>query len=108
MPRGDTINTRIAFDCICFCYKLANFYLKHYLLSIHARGHSSFCLLICQQMPVTGGAYGGRSFDDAETYFGNNKQAGKARGLPDNNVLKSFAPEKEKASNVAKIKVVVC
>ncbi|KAI7729828.1 hypothetical protein M8C21_029431 [Ambrosia artemisiifolia] len=33
--------------------------------------------------------------------------ASKARGLPDNNILKSFAPEKEKTSNVAKIKVVV-
>ncbi|XP_076924384.1 kinesin-like protein KIN-13B [Bidens hawaiensis] len=65
-------------------------------------------------MPVTGN-YGapmynndrGRGFDDAEPYLGNNKQASKARGLPDNNLLKSFAPEKEKASNVAKIKVVV-
>ncbi|KAI7729836.1 hypothetical protein M8C21_029439, partial [Ambrosia artemisiifolia] len=58
------------------------------------------------EMPVTG-TYGGRSYDDAETYFGNNKQASKARGLPDNNILKTFAPEKEKTSNVAKIKVVV-
>lgn len=66
-------------------------------------------------MPVTG-IYGapqynndrGRSYDDTEPYFGNNKQASKARGLPDNNLLKSFAPEKEKSSNVAKIKVVVC
>ncbi|KAL4589183.1 hypothetical protein LXL04_002088 [Taraxacum kok-saghyz] len=48
-----------------------------------------------------------RSFDDAEPYFGNSKQPSKARGLPDNNLLKSFAPEKEKASSVAKIKVVV-
>ncbi|XP_076887932.1 kinesin-like protein KIN-13B isoform X2 [Bidens hawaiensis] len=72
------------------------------LLDLH-----SFDTELISEMPVTGGAYGGRSFDDAETYFGNNKQASKARGLPDNNVLKSFAPEKEKASNVAKIKVVV-
>lgn len=50
----------------------------------------------------------GRSFDDSETYYGNNKQTGKVRGLPDNNALKTFAPDKEKASNVAKIKVVVC
>ena len=65
-------------------------------------------------MPVTA-TYGapmynstrGRSFDDAEPYFGNNKQTGKARGVPDNNVLKSFASEKDKASSVAKIKVVV-
>lgn len=66
-------------------------------------------------MPVTG-RYGapqyntdrGRSYDDAEPYFGNNKPANKVRGLPDNNLLKSFAPEKEKTSSVAKIKVVVC
>lgn len=50
----------------------------------------------------------GRSFDDSEPFYGNNKQTGRARGLPDNNLLKSFAPDKEKASNVAKIKVVVC
>ncbi|KAI3525050.1 hypothetical protein L1887_03721 [Cichorium endivia] len=49
----------------------------------------------------------GRSFDDSEPYYGNTKQAIKARGVPDNNFLKSFAPEKEKASTVAKIKVVV-
>ncbi|GJW72970.1 kinesin-like protein KIN-13B [Tanacetum coccineum] len=44
----------------------------------------------------------GRSFDDAEPYFGNSKQTSKARGLPDNNLMKSFAPEKEKASSVRK------
>ncbi|GJY80797.1 hypothetical protein Tco_0493548 [Tanacetum coccineum] len=49
-----------------------------------------------------------RSFDDAEPYFGNSKQTSKARGFPNNNLMKSFAPEKEKASSVAKIKVVVC
>ncbi|GKC02166.1 hypothetical protein Tco_0993776 [Tanacetum coccineum] len=48
----------------------------------------------------------GRSFDDAKPYFGNSKQTSKARGFPDNNLMKSFAPEKEKASSVAKIKVV--
>nr|XP_043624402.1 kinesin-like protein KIN-13B isoform X3 [Erigeron canadensis] len=65
-------------------------------------------------IPVTG-TYGapqyntdrGRSFDDAEPYFGNNKQASKARGVADNNLSKSFVPEKEKTSSVAKIKVVV-
>ncbi|KAI3712031.1 hypothetical protein L1987_70580 [Smallanthus sonchifolius] len=71
------------------------------LLDLH-----SFDTELISKVPMTG-TYGGRSFDDAETYFGNNKQAGKARGLPDNNILKSFAPEKEKTSNVAKIKVVV-
>ncbi|XP_059644822.1 kinesin-like protein KIN-13B [Cornus florida] len=49
----------------------------------------------------------GRSFDDSEPYLGNIKQTGRVRGLPENNLLKSFAPDKEKASNVAKIKVVV-
>ncbi|KAM5579024.1 kinesin-like protein KIN-13B [Rosa sericea] len=47
----------------------------------------------------------GRSFDDSEPYI-NNKQAERAR-LPENNLLKSFAADKEKASSVAKIKVVV-
>ncbi|KAK3028328.1 hypothetical protein RJ639_037790 [Escallonia herrerae] len=49
----------------------------------------------------------GRSFDDSEPYYGNNKQTGRVRGLPESNLSKSFAQEKEKASNVAKIKVVV-
>ncbi|KAK6914892.1 Kinesin motor domain [Dillenia turbinata] len=48
-----------------------------------------------------------RSFDDSETFLPPNKQTGRARGLPDNNLLKGFAPEKEKNSSVAKIKVVV-
>lgn len=50
----------------------------------------------------------GRSFDDSEPFFGNNKLTGRIRGLQENtSVAKSFAPDKEKASNVAKIKVVV-
>ncbi|GMP34850.1 hypothetical protein CsSME_00007549 [Camellia sinensis var. sinensis] len=49
----------------------------------------------------------GRSFDDTEPYLANNKQTGRVRAVPDNNLLKSFAAEKDKASNVAKIKVVV-
>lgn len=48
----------------------------------------------------------GRSFDDSEPYI-NNKQAERAQ-LPENNLLKSFAADKEKSSSVAKIKVVVC
>ncbi|KAK1414273.1 hypothetical protein QVD17_30017 [Tagetes erecta] len=71
------------------------------LLDLH-----SFDTELISEVPMTG-TYGGRSLDDAETYFGNNKQASKARGVPDSSVLKSFAPEKEKTSNVAKIKVVV-
>lgn len=47
----------------------------------------------------------GRSFDDSEPYI-SNKQTERAR-VPENNLLKSFAADKEKASSVAKIKVVV-
>ncbi|KAJ9537608.1 hypothetical protein OSB04_030341 [Centaurea solstitialis] len=77
------------------------------LLDLH-----SFDTELISEVPVAYGAplYNstrGRSFDDAEPYFGNNKQTGKARGVPDNNLMKSFASEKEKASSVAKIKVVV-
>lgn len=50
----------------------------------------------------------GRSFDDADPYFGNNKQTGKARNFPESNVQKSIAADNVKAGNVAKIKVVVC
>lgn len=51
----------------------------------------------------------GRSFDDSETYLANNKQTGRVRAAaPESNILKSFAADKDKASNVAKIKVVVC
>lgn len=49
----------------------------------------------------------GRSFDDAEQYLGNGKQAGKFRGVSEDNGMKNFTMDKEKASNVAKIKVVV-
>ncbi|CAK9185677.1 unnamed protein product [Ilex paraguariensis] len=47
------------------------------------------------------------SFDYSEPYLVSSKQTGGVRGMPDNNLLKSFAPDKEKTSNVAKIKVVV-
>jgi hypothetical protein len=50
----------------------------------------------------------GRSFDDFEPYISNNKQTGRTRGLPESNLLKSFAVDKEKTSSVAKIKVAVC
>ncbi|OMO66740.1 hypothetical protein COLO4_30398 [Corchorus olitorius] len=49
----------------------------------------------------------GRSFDDSEPYIANNKQAGRARNASENNLLKSFAVDKEKINSVAKIKVVV-
>ncbi|PIA65045.1 hypothetical protein AQUCO_00100491v1 [Aquilegia coerulea] len=47
----------------------------------------------------------GRSFDDSEPYISTNKQTNRTRGLPDNNLLKSFSADKP--SSVAKIKVVV-
>lgn len=50
----------------------------------------------------------GRSFDDSEPYYGASKPSSRARNMPENNTLKPFVPDKEKASNVAKIKVVVC
>ncbi|MBA0759091.1 hypothetical protein Gotri_022015 [Gossypium trilobum] len=49
----------------------------------------------------------GRSLDDSESYISNNKQTGKARGVPENSLLKSFAADREKVNSVAKIKVVV-
>lgn len=49
-----------------------------------------------------------RSFDDTEQFLPTNKLINRSRGLPDNNLLKSFSADKEKANNVAKIKVVVC
>ncbi|KAE8674108.1 Kinesin-like protein KIF2C [Hibiscus syriacus] len=52
--------------------------------------------------PVRGG-----SFNDNEPYISNNKQTGRAGGVPENGLLKSFAADKEKVNSVAKIKVVV-
>uniref|UniRef100_A0A2N9FXI5 Kinesin-like protein n=1 Tax=Fagus sylvatica TaxID=28930 RepID=A0A2N9FXI5_FAGSY len=48
-----------------------------------------------------------RSFDDTEQFLPTNKLINRSRGLPDNNLLKSFSADKERANNVAKIKVVV-
>lgn len=50
----------------------------------------------------------GKSFDDSESFLSPNKVTGRSRGLPENNLLKSISTDKEKANNVAKIKVVVC
>nr|GLL45198.1 kinesin-like protein KIN-13B isoform X1 [Ipomoea trifida] len=47
-----------------------------------------------------------RSFDDSDPYISTNKLGNGGRGFADNNLLKSFSADKEKA-NVAKIKVVV-
>lgn len=49
----------------------------------------------------------GRSFDDCEPYLSTNKVKDRSRGLQDNTLLRSFTADKEKANNVAKIKVVV-
>ncbi|XP_022721428.1 kinesin-like protein KIN-13B isoform X2 [Durio zibethinus] len=49
----------------------------------------------------------GRSFDDFEPYISNKKQTGRASGVPENSLLKSFAADREKVNSVAKIKVVV-
>ncbi|XWS19004.1 hypothetical protein CRYUN_Cryun32bG0093300 [Craigia yunnanensis] len=49
----------------------------------------------------------GRSFDDSEPYILNNKQTGRACGVPEKSLRKSFAADKEKVNSVAKIKVVV-
>ncbi|KAA8523110.1 hypothetical protein F0562_009533 [Nyssa sinensis] len=50
----------------------------------------------------------GKSFDDSEAYISTNKYTNDSSGLlPENNLLKSFSIDKEKPSNVAKIKVVV-
>ncbi|KAI7987741.1 Kinesin-like protein KIN-13B [Camellia lanceoleosa] len=61
-------------------------------------------------LPEVPGLYNGsslKSFDDSEPYITNNKLTNGARGVPENNLLRSFCADKEKATNVAKIKVVV-
>ncbi|KAF5935170.1 hypothetical protein HYC85_026299 [Camellia sinensis] len=61
-------------------------------------------------LPEVSGLYNGsslKSFDDSEPYITNNKLTNGARGVPENNLLRSFCADKEKATNVAKIKVVV-
>ncbi|WVZ15309.1 hypothetical protein V8G54_012875 [Vigna mungo] len=49
----------------------------------------------------------GQSFDDYESILSGNKHVQRSRGLPENNFLKSVPTEKERANNVAKIKVAV-
>ncbi|XP_077220031.1 ATP binding microtubule motor family protein [Tasmannia lanceolata] len=75
----------------------------------------SFDTELIPEMPVPGLYDGittyqsarGRSFDDSEPSFSTDKQMNRLRGLPENNLLKSFSAEREKTSSVAKIKVVV-
>ncbi|CAL0332530.1 unnamed protein product [Lupinus luteus] len=61
------------------------------------------------EMPnfLTNGTVGGQSFDDTEPILSSNKIVNRSRGLPENHVLKSLSTDKERANNVAKIKVVV-
>ena len=50
----------------------------------------------------------GTSFEDSEPFVSTNRLTNRPRGLPENNLLKSLSVDKERANNVAKIKVVVC
>ncbi|CAK9161477.1 unnamed protein product [Ilex paraguariensis] len=83
---------------------------SHGLLDLH-----SFDSELLPEVPVPGlydapstHHFGwGRSFDESEPYYENNKPTGRVLGLQENNPFKNSAPDKEKASNVAKIKVVV-
>ncbi|TXG61380.1 hypothetical protein EZV62_012743 [Acer yangbiense] len=80
------------------------------LLDLH-----SFDTELLPEMPVTRVHEGyllhqpvsSKSFDDSESYFSTNKIANRSRGVPENTLFKSFSVDKEKANNVAKIKVVV-
>ncbi|XP_068647762.1 kinesin-like protein KIN-13B [Aristolochia californica] len=80
------------------------------LLDLH-----SFDTELLPDMPVPG-LYEGtfnhhlirdRSFDDLDPGVSTVRQTGKPRGLPENNLLKSFSADREKTGSVAKIKVVV-
>ncbi|XP_062090767.1 kinesin-like protein KIN-13B [Humulus lupulus] len=78
------------------------------LLDLH-----SFDTELLPEIPASTSLYNGhqpgrgKSFDDSESFLSNNKLTGRARGQNDNALLKSFAADKERANNVAKIKVVV-
>ncbi|XVE70350.1 hypothetical protein DITRI_Ditri10aG0065600 [Diplodiscus trichospermus] len=50
---------------------------------------------------------GDKSFDDSEPYQPTNKLTSRPRAMAENNLLKSFSVDKDRANNVAKIKVVV-
>ncbi|KAM0944435.1 putative plus-end-directed kinesin ATPase [Dioscorea sansibarensis] len=50
----------------------------------------------------------GRSFDALDRSFSLKQPTGKGRTLPENNLLRSFSVDREKAGSAAKIKVVVC
>ncbi|XP_028057563.1 2-C-methyl-D-erythritol 2,4-cyclodiphosphate synthase, chloroplastic-like [Camellia sinensis] len=59
----------------------------------HDRGceaHSNGDVLLHCVVDAILGALLGRSFDDTEPYLANNKQTGRVRAVPDNNLLKSL------------------
>ncbi|MBA0564475.1 hypothetical protein Golob_009416, partial [Gossypium lobatum] len=78
------------------------------LLDLH-----SFDTELLPEVPSLYEGYGlqkpvcGKSFDDSEQYLSTNKLPNRPRGMAENNLLKSISVDKEKANNVAKIKVVV-
>ncbi|KEH26513.1 kinesin KIF2A-like protein [Medicago truncatula] len=49
----------------------------------------------------------GQYFDDSEPIFPGNKPTSRSWGLHESNVLRSLSADKERANNVAKIKVAV-
>ncbi|XP_027358124.1 kinesin-like protein KIN-13B isoform X1 [Abrus precatorius] len=49
----------------------------------------------------------GQSFDESDSILTGNKFAQRSRGLPESHLLRSVTTDKERANNVAKIKVVV-
>ncbi|KAK8477983.1 hypothetical protein V6N13_002544 [Hibiscus sabdariffa] len=78
------------------------------LLDLH-----SFDTELLSEVPNLFEGYGlpkpirGKSFDDSEPYLSTNKLPNRPRGMTENSLLKSISVDKEKANNVAKIKVVV-
>ncbi|XVF49197.1 hypothetical protein PTKIN_Ptkin03bG0249300 [Pterospermum kingtungense] len=50
---------------------------------------------------------GGKGFDDSEPYLSTNKLTNRPRAMAENNLVKSISVDKDRANNVAKIKVVV-
>lgn len=49
----------------------------------------------------------GKSFDNSEQFAPGSKLTGRLQGFHENSLLKSFSADKERANNVARIKVVV-
>ncbi|KAL9443548.1 hypothetical protein AB3S75_016835 [Citrus x aurantiifolia] len=72
------------------------------LLDLH-----SFDTELLPEMSFTRAPVLGKSFDDSEPYMSTSKLTNRIRGVPENSLLKSFSGDKERANNVAKIKVVV-